>query len=179
MKKYEKIYSELKSKMSDAEIANSMLIPQDLSESEKLKLQEEITNFRLELLRNQTEEKRIYSDLLRFKFLLDDYLKNGTYHLAFSFGKKVEEYVRILNRTKKSLAEDLGIHYTRLSRVINGKEEPNIELIYRLEEHSGNLIPALYWWKLVTKKQEFCINQDKDNRSIQAQKVKNALKFSV
>ena len=177
MKKYEKIYKELRKKYSDEEIADSMLIPQDLSESEQKKADEELRAFRFKLLREQTEEQRIFSDLMRFKFLMEDYIENADYSEEKNFGKHIEEYLRILNRTKKKLSEDLGIHYTRLSRIINSKEEPNIELIYRLEKHSGELIPALLWWKLAMKKQEYHIKKDKQTRKKEASKVKNAIKF--
>ena len=118
MKKYEKIYQKLRKKYSDEEIADSMLIPQDLSKEEMEKANEELRAFRFKLLREQTEEQRIFSDLMRFKFLLEDYVKNENYTEEKSFGKQIEEYLRILNRTKKRLSEDLGIHYTRLSRII-------------------------------------------------------------
>jgi len=177
MNKYEKIYKELRKKYSDEEISNSMLIPKDLSPSETKQANEELLSFRFKLLYKQTEEKRIYSDLLRFKYLMEDYIKDQYFDEEKSFGSHLEEYVRILKRTKKRLSEDLDIHYTRLSRIINNREEPNIELMYRLEMHSANLIPALYWWKLVTKKQEHVIKQDKKTRKKEASKVKNAIKF--
>lgn len=33
----------------------------------------------------------------------------------------------------EQLSKELNIYYTRLSRIINDREEPNIELTYRLE----------------------------------------------
>ncbi len=179
MKKYEKTYKKLRQKYTDEEIADSMLIPKDLTDEERRKADEELLAFRLKLLREQTDEQRIYSDLLRFKFLMEDYIKNNFYDPQKSFGKHLEEYVHILKRTKKRLSEDLNIHYTRLSRIINDREEPNIELIYRLEKHCANLIPALLWWKLVAMKQEHIIKQDKKTRKLEGSKVKNALKYSA
>jgi len=177
MKRFEKIYKQLRKKYTDEEIAESMLIPQDLTPEEKKKADEELLAFRFKMLKEQTEDKRIYSDLLRFKYLMEDYIKEKIFDEDKTFGKHLEEYVRILKRTKKRLSEDLDIHYTRLSRIINDREEPNIELMYRLEKHSANLIPALYWWKLVTKKQEHIIKEDKKTRKKEASKVKNAIKF--
>ncbi len=177
MKKYEKLYNELRKKYTDAEIADSMLIPKDLTGEEKEKSNEELLAFRRKLLRERTEEQRVYSELLRFKFLLADYIKEEVFADEKSFGKHLEEYARILNRTKKRLSEDIGIHYTRLSRIINDREEPNIELMYRLEKHSGELIPALYWWKLVTKKQEFIIKKDSKTRKKESSMVRNAIRY--
>lgn len=176
MKKYEKKYKELRKKYTDEEIADSMLIPKDLTDEELKKSNEELKAFRFKLLSERTEEQRIYTDLLRFKFLMEDYIKKEPFNEEKSFGKHIEEYVRILKRTKKRLSEDLDVHYTRLSRIINDREEPNVELIYRLEVHSGGIVPALYWWKLVSKKQEYIIKQDLKTKKREGKKVKNAIK---
>ena len=119
MKRFEKIYKQLRKKYTDEEIAESMLIPQDLTPEEKKKADEELLAFRFKMLKEQTEDKRIYSDVLRFKYLMEDYIKEKIFDEDKTFGKHLEEYVRILKRTKKRLSEDLDIHYTRLSRIIN------------------------------------------------------------
>ena len=177
MKKYEKIYKALSKKYTDEEIADSMLIPEDLTERERKAADDELKRYRLKLLREQTEEERIFSDLMRFKILMEDYIRQEPFTEEKSFGKYLEEYARILKITKKKLSEDLAIHYTRLSRIINGHEDPNIELVYRLEKHSGKLISALKWWRLVIKKQEYKIKIDDETREREGAKVKNAMKF--
>ena len=80
--------------------------------------------------------------------------------------------------SRREMAEDLAIHYTKLSRILNDKEEPNVELSYRLEKHAGYLIKALTWWKVMILKQEFIISKDEDTRNQEQQKVKNFLKAS-
>ncbi|MCB0650944.1 MAG: hypothetical protein KDC85_06690 [Saprospiraceae bacterium] len=177
MNNYEKIYQDLLKQYTVEEIAESMMIPANLTEDEQKEANEALKAFRFKVLSERTEEQRIYSDLLRFRYQLENYLQNETFDPEKSFGKQVEEYARILKRTKKKLSEDLDIHYTRLSRIINDREEPNIELTYRLEKHSGMLIPALTWWKLITKKQEYLIKQDNEVRKEEASKVKDAMKF--
>lgn len=177
MKKYEAIYEKLRKKYTDEEIADSMLIPADLTEEERKKADEELRAFRFKLLSERTEEQRVYSDLLRMRYQLERYIQEREFVEEKSFGKQLEEYARILKRTKKQLSEDLNIHYTRFSRIINDREEPNIELTYRLDKHSGGLIPALIWWKLMIKKQEYFIRQDENSRKEEAAKVRNAVKF--
>ena len=176
MKKYEKLYNELRKDYSDEEIADSMLIPQDLTEEEKVKADDDLKAFRFKLLEEQTEKQRILSDIMRFRVQLENYVKNQEFREERSFGKSLEEYVRILNQTKKRLSEDLDIHYTRLSRIINDREGPNVELTYRLEKHSGNLISALLWWKLFSKKQDYLIKQDVKTRKREGAKVRVAVK---
>ncbi len=177
MKKYEKLYKELRKKYTDEEIADSMMIPEDLTEEEMEKANEELRELRFKLLRETTEEQRVFSDVMRFRIQMEDYIKSSEFSKEKSFGKHLEEYARILKRTKKELSEDLDVHYTRLSRIINDREEPNTELTYRLEKHSGKLIPALIWWKLIVKKQEYFLKRDNDTRQREASKVKNAIEI--
>ncbi len=177
MSKNEKVYQKVSKHLTDEEIADSMLIPADLTDEEQKRADEELRAFRFKLLAEMTEEQRVYSDLLRFRYQLENYLENDEFNPEREFGLQLEEYARILKRTKKQLSEDLNIHYTRLSRIINNRESPNIELTYRLEKHSGELIPALTWWRLIIKKQEFEIKRDKKTRKIEAGKVKNVVKY--
>ncbi len=177
MNKSETIYNKLKEQYTDEEIADAMLIPQDMTAEEQQKSNEAFRALRFKLLKEQTAEQCIYSELLRFKFLMEDYINNEPYQPTKSFGQQLEVYLKILNRTKKKLSEDLAVHYSRLSRIINDKEIPNIELLYRLEKHSGNIIPAVYWWKLVAKKQAYLIQQDSETRNREAEKVRDAVEY--
>ena len=179
MEDKDKILEDLRKKYSDEEIAEAYMIPATLSPEEAEKERQKLLAFRFKLLEEQSEEERIYSDVLMLKYQIEDYLENGVYIEEKSFGKFVEAYARILNRTKKKLAEDLSIHYTRLSQIINGRKEPNLALIHRLEVHSGYLIPAICWWKLVVKKQEAYLLKDTATKQEEALKVSNAMKFSA
>lgn len=178
MKKYERLFKELSKQYSVEEIADSMLIPEDLTEAERKEAEEQMKTFRLRMIETHSEQDRIFSDLMRLKVLMEDYIRDAPYSEQKSFGKYLEEYARILKLTKKRLSEDLAIHYTRLSRIINGHEEPNIELAYRLEKHSGGLISALKWWRLVIKKQEYIIKIDDETRVSEGAKVKNPMRFA-
>ena len=101
MNKYEKIYQELRKQYTDEEIADSLLIPADLTEEERQQADAELRAFRMKLLQERTEDQRIYADLLRFRYQMEAYLEEGEFTTAMSFGKQREEYARILKRTKK------------------------------------------------------------------------------
>jgi len=174
--KYEEIYQKLKQKYTDEEIADSMLIPADLTEKEREELATEMKEIRMQKLLDMTEEDRILSDVMRLRFQIESYLKQSGFSFEKTFGKFFEEYIRILKKTRRAIAEDLSIHYTKLSRIVNDREEPNVEIAYRLEKHSGHLIPAKLWWKLMIKKQEFIISRDEETRKKEQGKVKNALR---
>ena len=175
MSNYNEIYKQLRTQYTDEEIADSMMIPADLTPDELEEANKELRAFRFKLLAEMTEEQRVYSDLLRFRYQMENYINKMDYDSTMDFGTQLEEYIRILNKTKKKVAEELGVHYTKLSRVINNREAPNIELIYRLEEHSARLVPALVWWKLLVKKQEFQLLSDNATRKIEASKVQPAV----
>lgn len=174
--KYEKIYQRLRKKYTEEEIAESMIIPADLTEQEKKDLAEEMKKIRMQKLRETSEEEQILSDVMRLRFQMEDYIKKQNFSFQKTFGKYLAEYIRIIKKTRREIAEDLSIHYTKLSRIVNDKEEPNIELSYRLEKHSGSLIKAEMWWKLMIKKQEFIISEDDETRQIEQKKVKNSLR---
>ena len=63
MKYYEKIYQELRKQYTDEEIAESMMIPQDLTEAERREADEELRAFRFKLLRERTEEQRVFKKM--------------------------------------------------------------------------------------------------------------------
>ncbi|MFT5914250.1 MAG: plasmid maintenance system antidote protein VapI [Flammeovirgaceae bacterium] len=179
MSNYDKIYKKLRTQYTDEEIADSMMIPADLTPEEQEEANKELKAFRFKLLAEMTQEQRVYSDLLRLRYQIENYIHKMEYDSSMDFGTQLEEYIRILNKTKKKVAEELGIHYTRLSRVINNRETPNVEFIYRLEEHSGRLVPALVWWKLLIKKQEFQLLSDNTTRKIEAAKVQPAVVYKT
>jgi len=176
--KYEEIYQKLKKQYTDEEIVDAMLIPADLTGEEAATLSAEMKEIRFQKLREMTEEDRILSDIMRLRFNIENYLRGDGFSFEKTFGKYLEEYIRILKKSRKDISEDLSVHYTKLSRIVNDKEEPNIELTYRLDKHSGSLIKAKLWWKLIIKKQEFILLKDKETRQKEEAKVKNYLKAS-
>lgn len=176
MKKYSKIYQQLRKKYTDEEIVDSMLIPEDLTEKEKESLAKEMREIRLKKLSQTTDNQQIVADVMRLRFQMENYIKNEPFSFSKTFGKYLKEYIRIIKKTRREIADDLSIHYTKLSRMVNDKEDPNIEFIYRLEKHTGELISASNWWKLIIKKQEHFITKDHATRKIEYLKVKNQIR---
>ena len=172
---YEEVFKKLQEKYTIEEIADAMMIPAELTEEEEQASREALRQLRLKLQRERTEAEKIYYDMLRLRFLIEDYLKEKAFSPEKTFGKYLAEYIHAIRKTKKSFSEDIGIHYTRLSRILHDKEEPNLALMYRLEKHSGQLIPAILWWKLMIRKQEHQIRKDEATRIADGRKVKNAL----
>ena len=40
---------------------------------------------------------------------------------------------------RKELASNLSIYETKFSRLVNGKENPSLNILYRLENHSNGI----------------------------------------
>ena len=179
MNNYEEVYKKLKEKYTDEEIAESFMIPATLTEEEQKASDEELKKMRFHLLKNRTEKQGLMSEITRLRINIKTYLEQETYSPSFGFGKILEEYIGLLKRSKKEFSEDIDMDYTKLCRIINEKEEPDISLIYRLESHSDELIPALYWWKLMVRKQEHMIESDRDKKRTEGLRVKNKLRCSV
>lgn len=55
---------------------------------------------------------------------------------------------------------------------MKGKESIGKKLAYRLEKHSGDIIPALYWWKLIQKEIEQEIKTEIEQRELEKKHVK-------
>jgi len=173
------IYKKLSAKFSPEELAEGYVFPVDMSEAEQLALREEMRQVREARLRESSEKERIYADLVRLKLQIKDYIQTTHFDPELHFGKFLAEYLRIIGRSQKELASDLGIHPSRLNRILHGREDPNIGLVYRLEKHSGMTIPAILWWRLLIKKQAHFLKTDEHTRERESKKVKNALKLSA
>lgn len=179
MNTYEEVYQKLKEKYTDAEIAEGFMIPASMTDEEKKISDEAFRKIRFELLNKRTEKQRVVSEVIRLRIKIRKYLAEEIYIEDFNFGAILSEYISLIGRTKKEFSEDIDVHYSRLSRILNDKEDPNLSLIYRLEQHADELIPAVSWWKLMIRKQEFLITSDQAQRDVEKQHVKNILKASA
>jgi plasmid maintenance system antidote protein VapI len=148
-----------------------------LDEQEKEAIEAEFRALRLQALKETTEEQRLLSALMRMKLLIKDYLERSDFEKEFSFAQQLEQYIKLVDRSQKDFAAEIDLHPTKLSRILNGRDKPNNELVYRLEKHCGNVIPAIYWWKLYVKQLENEIKTDEQLRSIEWRKVRNNLQF--
>ena len=101
------------------------------------------------------------------------YLESQVYDEEKNVSRYLQEYMKVTGRKQKELAEDLNIHPTRLSRIVNGREKLSLPVAYRLEKHSGELIPAILWWKLLQREIEQEIKADDKEKQKEKMQVKN------
>ena len=164
-KKKEPSYEELSKKYSDEEIAESFVFRSTMTEEEQLEADKEFRKLRFELLKNMSDEQVLHGELLRTKYLMQDYFAQDVFLEEYSFSNQLKHYIGLLKKSMVNFASDIGIHKTKLSRIINDKENPNIDLMYRLEQHSGKMLPATYWYKLHSRKIEESIKKDDEKRT--------------
>ena len=178
MKKSEKIYKELSKVYTDEEIVENFVFNDDsLSEEEQRKADKEFRELRLSRLKNMTESEILYGNLMKLKLRIRSYLAENKYQEEYTFSNQLKLYSQLINKSNKEFAEDLGIHQTKFSRIVNGKENPNIDLMYRLEEHSSGEIPAHHWWRLYSLELEHKIKTDLERKIAESKKVKNPIQL--
>ena len=173
----EPTYEDLKKIYTDEEMAESLVFRSTMSAEEREEADKEFLKLRMESLKAMSDQQRLQSELMRMRLLMDDYFKQPAYSEEFSFAKQLQSYLQLLKRTQKDLASEIDLHPTKLSRILNNREEPNVDLMYRLELHCGMMIPATHWFKLQSRKLEQQIKKDAVRRKLEYEKVRNELKF--
>ncbi|MEN0049317.1 MAG: helix-turn-helix transcriptional regulator [Bacteroidota bacterium] len=177
MKKSNRIYQELSKKYTDEEIVESFVFNETLTPEEQKTVDEAFRKIRLERLKNMSEAEILFGNLMKFKLRLQDYFKRKGFEAPFSFSSQLKNYIRLSKKNNKDFADNIGIHPTTLSRIANGKENPNTALMYRLEKHSNGEIPAHFWWKLHARELEHAIRTDLEQKIQEGEKVKEVLVF--
>lgn len=173
MNDYDKIFKELQEKYTVEEIAEAYMIPKTLSPEERKKGDEEFLKLRLEMRKHRTQKQMLLSEIMRLRIKIENYLKEETYLENFSFAGVINDYIHILEKTKKDFVEDIGISIAQFNKIIQEKETPSIDLIYRLEKHTDSIIPALYWWKIVALEIEYNIDKREVKRIETGKNVRN------
>lgn len=166
-------------KLSNEELAEAFIFPHGLTKAEKEAEDEAFLAYRKKRLLEMTEKEKLISRLLQLKFQLEDYISSEEYNPMRSFSYFLKEYLKTIDRKKKEFANEIHVHETRLSQILNDRVEPNDKFIIRLEIHSGNLFPAIYWYKLIERKKEFEITSDKSLRTQEKKFVKNGIGVRV
>lgn len=164
-------------KHAEEELAESHIFPNTASQNENDRNEIEFLLYRKKRVREMTETQLVFSRLLQLRYQLEDYINGNKYIPEKSFSYFLKEYLKTIDRKKKEFAYEVQIHETKLSQILNNRVEPNEKLMVRLEIHSQNLFPALYWFKLLRMKKEFELSQNRQLRKEENRFVKNVLKL--
>jgi len=175
LKYYRELYKELAKKYTKEELVEGFVFPADMTELEKEKADKELWSYRKKQLLKRKPEEKLYSGLLRMKYELEDYVESNEYDEEKTILYYLRDYLSIIKRKQKELAADIDVHPTRMNRILKGKERLSLSIAYRLEGHSGDIIPAILWWKLVQKEIEQEIRTDEAEKEKEKRRVKNII----
>lgn len=171
-------YKKLLKQYTPEELAESFVFPVKYTAKQQEQANRDLAAARKKSQAAMTEEVKIELDLLQLRFQLQDYLK-GAYDPALNFGHFLERYLMIIHKKKKEFAQEIQIHETLLSHLINNRREPNDSIIIRLELHSNKIIPAIYWYKLAEKAKEHQIRTDNSLRDKERPFVTHSLQLTA
>lgn len=169
------LYEKLSKQYSKEELVEAFVFPTDMTEEERKQADQELWEHRRQQLLSRKPEEKIYSNMLRLKYELEDYVFSNAYHKEQSVSFYLKDYMKAIDRNQKELSEDIDVHRTRMSRILNGKERLSLSIAYRLEIHSGETIPAILWWKLVQKEIEQEILHGTEEKQKEQNRVKKVI----
>ena len=158
---------------------DGLIFTKNLTKQERKKAQNELTEARKNAQASLTEQDLLAAKILQFKLTLKDYLKKDEFDPEMSFSSWLIRYVNMLDKKRRTFAEEIDIDETELSQVINEHRPPAEYLFIRLEIHSNNNIPASWWYKLILKEREHHISTDQGLRREQRRHVVRKLKVKI
>ena len=174
----EQTYEELSKIYTDEEIAESFVLRSTLTGEARETAHAEFLKRRMELIKNMSASDIIFSNLMRMKIQIENYIANNKYNERFDFSNQLSEYLSITKRSQKGFSNEIGISPATLNRILKGKEHPGIDLLYRIENHSDGLLSAQSLYRLHTMKLEEEMRNDEERKRLQYEKVKNKLSFA-
>jgi hypothetical protein len=154
------------------ELADAHIIPAKLTPEERAEVDAEMHVFRMRILAEMTDQDHLKSNLCQLRGLVWRDLRQTDQPPTYTFESVLKEYLRICKKKQVTLAKEIQLHPSKLNVYLSGKEHPNLAVLYRLEKHSGGLIPALLWWQVAARKIEQQIQNDTENRQREGAKVK-------
>jgi hypothetical protein len=171
------ILKDLRKSYSNKEIASAYVFP-DLSTPKQQHLaMNQLLDYRGKCRIEQMKLDRLKLNVLQLKFIMEDYIHDNHYEKLMRFSFFLKDYMLTLELKQKEFAEQIGLKPVELSHYLNGRRKPNHELMIRLEFHSNNNIPAIYWYKILEKENEFDLIYDNEIRLREQSKVTGVLDF--
>lgn len=160
-------------------IAEAYILPSELTKAQKESAEKEFLAFRKKKMIESNDNQRLISRLLQLRYHIEDYINGHEFTPDKAFTFFLNEYLKTIDKKKKEFAQEIHIHETKLSQIINGRVKPNDRFIIRLEIHSNNIFPALFWFKLIRMEQEYELENNIEIRKKEARFVKNKLELSL
>lgn len=157
------------------DLADSFVFPSELSKDEKEEADLELALARRKRRGEITEHESRLLRLMQLRYRLENYIQKEPYDSKYRFSYFLREYLNIVDKKRRDFAEEIDIHETLVSQLINNHREPNESIMVRLEIHSANIIPAIHWLKVVEKGREHHIRTSKELRRKESRFVRKKL----
>jgi len=167
----------IRTKYTDEEIVNSFVLPVTLTAAQKAEASNQLAEHRAKRRAERSVDTQLKVKLMQLKLRLENYIYSDQYDPKCTFGDFLSQYLLIVNKKHKDFAHDIKIHETLLSNIIKNRREPSQFIFIRLELHSNNTIPALYWYKLIEKETEHQLKTDTALRKKESQYVTSKLQL--
>ena len=165
-------------KYSDKEIVEAFVLPQKLTKKQQAEASLQLAEARKKSIDKMTVAERLTANLLQLKFQVEDYLKTDEFDENKTFGYFLKQYLLLIDRKGNEFADEIDIHETLLSQLVNNHREPGDNILIRLELHSNSIMPASYWYRLIEKQKEHFIKNDIALRKREKKFVKNKVEVS-
>ena len=156
---------------TNRELAEAHIFPHGLSEKEKHEADKALLELRSQRWNSRSNKDQLRDNILQLKYQMEEVINSSIYRDDFHYGYFLASYIRLIGKKQKEFAQEISIDETRLSRIIHRKELPNEELFVRLELHSLNIIPAIYWFRLVEKGKAHDIHTNHERRKAEKKYV--------
>jgi hypothetical protein len=166
-------------KISGKELAEAYVFPSRLAPSEKKKEENEFSRFRIQRIKNMTEEERHFSRIMQLKYVMEDYANSNEYNEHYTFSYFLNEYLHSLNKNKTAFSKEISLHSAQLSRLLNDKDGPSERIMVRLEIHSNNVISAIDWYRVYEKQKEWALLKNKQIRKEESKHVNNKFVYVI
>lgn len=172
----EEIYAKIKNTLTDEEITESFIFSVETKNPEQAKQEQtEFLRLRMERLNDMPIHEKQRWELYGMQIRIEKYLQAAKFDPKFSFANQLQEYINVTRQQREIFAEDISLEEITLNNLLDEKEQPSIELLYRLEKHSQNKITAQNWWRLYALQLEHEIEKNSELRKVEAKKVKNTI----
>lgn len=164
-----------KKKYTNKELAEAHVFPSELSPVERRKENNKFSKLRIQQIKNMTEEERLYSRIMQLKYIMEDYVKSENYDNIHTFSYFLNRYLNVLNINKTIFSKEISLQNSQLSRLLHNPDpQLNDKIAVRLEIHSNNIIPAIFWYRIYEKQNEWQLINDRKIRLEESKNVKNA-----
>jgi len=169
----------LTKKYTAKELAGSFVFRNTLTAQQTEEAGNQLAEARKKAKKQHTPQDILYAGVLQLRYQIEEYTESTRYNAQLSFGYFLRAYIKLNYKNNKDFAKDIHLDETELSQILNGHRDPSEKTLIRLELHSGNVLPALYWFKLLEKEKEYELETDNVLREREEKYVKNRLSFGI